>query len=115
MKYNAEHFTPLKDPMAPYNFQHEAQPAGHDGQNVYDLVFVFFLNFIFHIVLVNVEQPNLQMHRVLSYTTIPPHTTTDFSQLPGHTSSLPHLALCLSFSLYPEKRFFPPPSYLVLL
>lgn len=94
----------LNGPMAPYNFQHEAQPPKHDVQNLHDLVFVFFLNLIFHIVLVNVQQPDLQMHRVLSYTTIPPQTSLNFSQLPGHALISPSPGPLYIFLSLPRKK-----------
>lgn len=103
MKYNAEHFTSLKDPMAPCNFQHEAQPPGHDGQNVYDLVFVFFLNFIFHIVLVNVEQPT---SRCTVCYLIPLFPLTQQRTSPSFLAT-PHLSLTwpsVYLSLSTQKR-----------
>ena len=54
LKYASEHFTSLNGSIAHYNFQDKAQPPEHDIQNLHDLVFVFFLNLIFHGVLVNV-------------------------------------------------------------
>lgn len=75
----------------PTTFSMKLSLLSMSHQMLHDLVFVLFLNLIFHIVLVNIEQSNLQKHHVLSYTTIPPQITMNFSQLSGHplTSPLP--------------------------